>query len=179
MLSDLPMTSSVLLAFDNPFAKLGVTSWEPLVANAVAFLLMALILKFFALAPIRKMLDERKKRIEEGEAMCARSEQMLEEMHQRSSEILDKAHTEGTRVINEAKETAASLLEQKKEDASRMVEDILKKSREDAELETRRAQEALRAEFARLVAQTAGQVTGKILTDEDKRKIDRETIDSL
>lgn len=168
-----------LLAMENPFSKFGVDSWEPLIANAIAFVVAAVILRIFALGPIRNMLEERRQRIAEGEEMRAKSEQMLNDMEQRSQDILNKAHDEGTRVLEEAKETASRHIEQKQLEAVKMVEGIIAKSREAAALEAQQAREALRSEFTRLIARTTSQVTGKILTDEDKRVIDQSTIDAV
>ena len=39
--------------------------------------------------------------------------------------------------------------------------------------------EALKEQFGQLVALAAAQVTGKMLTEEDQRRINREAIDSL
>ena len=168
-----------VLAMENPFAKFGVNSWQALVANAVAFILAAIILKVFALKPIQKMLEERKQRIQEGEEMRSKSESMLNEMEQRTKDILNKAHEESSQVIENARETADKHIEQKKQEAVRMVEDILAKSREAAELESQQARNALRTEFTRLITQTTSQVTGKVLTEEDKRVIDQSTIDAI
>lgn len=168
-----------VLAVENPFAKFGVTSIQPLIANAIAFFLAVIILKIFALKPIQKMLEERKRRIAEGEEMRAKSEQMLNDIEQRSQEILDKAHDEGSRVIEDARETASRHIDQKKQEAVRMVDDILAKSREAASLEAQQARDALRAEFARLIAETTSQVTGKVLTDADKNVINQNTINAI
>lgn len=168
-----------ILAFDNPFAKFGVTGWEPFVANAIAFILAAIILKVFAFGPIQKMLDERKKRIAEGEEMRAESERKVKELEQTTRETLASANEEGNKLIQEARDSAQALLEQKQKEAARQVEDILAKSREAAALEAEQARNELRAEFSRLVAQTTAQVAGKILTDADKHRIDQETIDAI
>lgn len=37
----------------NPFAPFGVTSWEPFVANLIAFILMVVILRYLAFKPSR------------------------------------------------------------------------------------------------------------------------------
>ena len=48
----------------NPFAPFGVTSWEPFVANLIAFILMVAILRYLAFKPIQNVLDQRQKMIE-------------------------------------------------------------------------------------------------------------------
>lgn len=42
----------------NPFAPFGVTSWEPFVANLIAFILMVVILRYLAFKPIQNVLEK-------------------------------------------------------------------------------------------------------------------------
>lgn len=42
----------------NPFAPFGVTSWEPFVANLIAFILMVAILRYLAFKPIQNVLEK-------------------------------------------------------------------------------------------------------------------------
>ena len=78
-----------------------------------------------------------------------------------------------------AKAAAARLLEEQEAEASRKAEEIIKKARQLAELEQQKEREALKEQFGQLVALAAAQVTGKMLTEEDQRRINREAIDSL
>ena len=41
----------------NPFAPFGVTSWEPFLANLIAFILMVVILRYVAFKPIQNILE--------------------------------------------------------------------------------------------------------------------------
>ena len=72
-----------------------------------------------------------------------------------------------------------ALLEEQEAEASRKAEEIIKKARQLAELEQQKEREALKEQFGQLVALAAAQVTGKMLTEEDQRRINREAIDSL
>lgn len=85
----------------------------------------------------------------------------------------------GTGKIDAAKAAAARLLEEQEAEASRKAEEIIKKARQLAELEQQKEREALKEQFGQLVALAAAQVTGKMLTEEDQRRINREAIDSL
>ena len=71
------------------------------------------------------------------------------------------------------------MLEEQEAEASRKAEEIIKKARQLAELEQQKEREALKEQFGQLVALAAAQVTGKMLTEEDQRRINREAIDSL
>lgn len=167
-----------LLAFENPFEVFGVTSWEPLVANAIAFIVVAVILKMFAFKPLIKVLDERKQRIAEAEEMRKKTEETLASLEAKTDSILEEARDKGTKLIEEAKDAAERFLHQKEQEAGKQVEDILSKAREASAIEAREARNELRSEFSRLVAQATAQATGKVLSEEDRRAIDDVTLAS-
>ena len=160
----------------NPFAPFGVTSWEPFVANLIAFILMVVILRYLAFKPIQNVLEKRRRRIEEGEEMREESERQLASVKEQTHEMLVEAGEKGQEKIDAAK---ARLLEEQEAEASRKAEEIIKKARQLAELEQQKEREALKEQFGQLVALAAAQVTGKMLTEEDQRRINREAIDSL
>lgn len=162
----------------NPFVQFGVT-WNALFANLIAFAVMVVILRVFAFKPIGQMLAKRRERIVEGEQMRKQSEEQLADVKKTSKEMLSQAGQEGQRHIDDAKKSAARLLEDKERDASRQAADIVEKSREAMAIEARKAQEDLKVEFGRLVAAATARVAGKVLNDEDQRRINQELIDSL
>lgn len=163
----------------NPFAPFGVTSWEPFLANLIAFVLMVVILRFLAFKPIQQMLEKRRQRIEEGETMRAESERRLSAVQEQTQQMLAKAGEQGQEKIEAAKLAATRILQEQEADASRKADDILKNARELAALEQQRELSALREQFGNLVAMATAQVTGKILTEEDHRRINSEAINSL
>ena len=161
----------------NPFAPFGVTSWEPFLANLIAFILMVVILRYLAFKPIQNVLEKRRQRIEEGEEMREESERQLASVKEQTHEMLVEAGEKGQEKIEAAKEAASRLLEEA--EAARKAEEIVKKARELAELEQQKERDALKEQFGQLVALATAQVTGKVLTEEDQRRINREAIDSL
>ena len=160
----------------NPFAPFGVTSWEPFVANLIAFILMVVILRYLAFKPIQNVLEKRRQRIEEGEEMREESERQLASVKEQTHEMLVEAGEKGQEKIDAAKAAASRLLEEQETVASQKAEEIVRKARQ---LEQQKEREALKEQFGQLVALAAAQVTGKMLTEEDQRRINREAIDSL
>jgi F-type H+-transporting ATPase subunit b len=163
----------------NPFESFGVTGWEPFVASLIAFGLMVLVLRLFAFKPIQQMLDLRRERIQEGEQMREESARKLASVQKEAKEILTKATQEGQEQVEYAKANGARILAEKEAEASRSVQDIMARAHEAADLETKQAREELKGEFTRLVAQATAQVTGKVLNEEDHRRINRELIDKI
>ena len=107
------------------------------------------------------------------------SERQLASVKEQTHEMLVEAGEKGQEKIDAAKAAAARLLEEQEAEASRKAEEIIKKARQLAELEQQKEREALKEQFGQLVALAAAQVTGKMLTEEDQRRINREAIDSL
>ena len=160
----------------NPFAPFGVTSWEPFLANLIAFILMVVILRYVAFKPIQNILEKRRQRIEEGEEMREESERQLATVKEQTREMLVEAGEKGQEKIDAAKAAAARLLEE--QEAEKAAE-IIKKAHELSALEQQKERDALKEQFGQLVALATAQVTGKVLTEEDQRRINREAIDSL
>lgn len=153
--------------------------WSMFIAQAVNFLIVAFVLKKFAFGPIQNMLEQRRKRIAEGEDKLKRIEQQLADSEQRTQEAIDKANADAQRLIEEAKESAASLSEKKAQEAVASAQQILAKAEEAAKAERLAMTAELKKEFGRLVTQTTANVTGKVLTDDDQKRINSEALASV
>lgn len=160
------------------FETFGV-DWPYFVAQLVNFIIVLIVLKKFAFTPIQGILEQRKNRIAEGEEKLKRIEQQLAESEQRTQEVIDKANTDAQRLINEAKESATSLSEKKAQEAVASAQQIIAKAEEAAEAERKTMQAELKKEFGRLVTATTAGVTGKVLTDDDQKRINEEALASV
>lgn len=153
--------------------------WSMVIAQTVNFLVVAFVLKKFAFGPIQNMLEQRRKRISEGEDKLKRIEQQLADSEQRTQEAIDKANADAQRLIEEAKESAASLSEKKAQEAVASAQQILAKAEEAAKAERVAMTAELKKEFGRLVTATTANVTGKVLTDDDQKRINEEALASV
>lgn len=152
---------------------------EAFIAHLIAFAILAAVVVFFGIKPIMKQLEERRARIEEGEAMRARSEKELAEVQARGEGIVEEARVQAKSELEHARQVAASLRDDLTAKADAEAKGILESARQQAEIEARRQEAALRGKFAELVAQATAQVTGKVLTEEDHRAINAEAINQL
>jgi F-type H+-transporting ATPase subunit b len=145
-------------------------------AQVINFFLVVLVLKKFAFGPIQEMLEQRRMRIAEGEEKLKRIEKQLAESEETTAAAIAKANEEAVRLINEAKEGAATFTEQKAQDAIAQAQQILTKAEAAAKADRLRLSAELKTEFGRLVAATTSQVTGKVLTDEDQKRINEDAL---
>lgn len=147
-----------------------------LISQAIGFLVFAFLLKKFAFGPIQQMLDQRKTRIMEGEEKLKRIEQQLADSEATTAATIAKANEDAVRLITEAKEGAANFTEQKAQEAIAQAQQILAKAEAAAKADRERISAELKREFGRLVAATTSQVTGKILNDDDQKRINEDAL---
>ena len=152
---------------------------EAFIAHFIAFVILAAVVVFFGIKPIMRQLEERRRRIEEGEAMHARSEKELAEVQERSAGIVNEARDQAKAELDHARQLSEKLRAERAAKAETDAQTILQNAHQQAEIDTRRQEEALREEFARLLAQATQKVTGKVLTEEDHRVINAEVINQL
>jgi len=146
-----------------------------LIANAISFVLVALIMKKWAIGPIQKALEDRRATIAQGLADAARAREDLAMAHRRAQDLMTEAGKQTNRIIEEAKAAAARISEIETQKAIATASDIIAKARHSNEAELTRLKAELRQEFGRLVVEASIQVTGKILTLEDQKRLADET----
>lgn len=145
-------------------------------AQVINFFLVIFVLKKFAFGPIQTMLEQRRVRIAEGEEKLKRIEKQLAESEETTAAAIAKANDEAVRLINEAKDGAHSFSEQKAQEAIAQAQQILAKAEAAAQADRNRISAELKREFGRLVAATTAQVTGKVLTADDQKRINEDAL---
>jgi F-type H+-transporting ATPase subunit b len=153
--------------------------WPHFIAQAVSFVIVALLLQRFAYKPILAMLEERRQRIAEGLANAEQIKQELAGAQVKVQELLNRADAQGNKLIEEARDAAARVREQETQKAIATAEQIIAKAREAAAQDHARMLTELKREVGRLVVQTTATVTGKILTPEDQKRLAEETARQL
>jgi F-type H+-transporting ATPase subunit b len=155
--------------------------WNPWLffSQVISFVIVALLLRRFAYKPILNVLEERRRRIEEGQLNAEKIKRQLDEAEKRYSEILAKANAEAQKMIDEARESSAHLAERKQKEAIAAAEQIIAKAREASAIEHERTMDSLKQELGRLVVDTTAKVTGKVLTPEDQQRLQEEALRQL
>ncbi|HXQ02889.1 MAG TPA: F0F1 ATP synthase subunit B [Candidatus Udaeobacter sp.] len=154
-------------------------NWKLFLSQVISFVIVALLLQRFAYKPILAILEERRRKIEEGQLNAEKIKKELAEAEKRYQEILVKANADAQRMIDEARESAAHLSERKQQEAIAAAEQIIAKAQEAAAIEHERTMESLKHELGRLVVETTAKVTEKVLTPEDQRRLQEEAARQL
>ena len=132
------------------------------------------MLRKFAYKPILAVLEDRRRKIEEGQLNAEKIRKELAEAEKRYQEIVAKANADAQRMIDDARESAAHLSERKQQEAIASAEQIVAKAKESAALEHERQMQTLKRELGRLVIDTTAKVTGKVLTSDDQKRLQEE-----
>jgi len=174
----LAQSSSIL---DSAKETADTFGWNPWLffSQVISFVIVALLLRRFAYKPILGVLEERRRRIEEGLLNADKIKKELAEAEKRYAEILAKANADAQKMIDEARESSAHLAERKQQEAVAAAEQIITKAREASAIEHERTMEALKRELGRLVVDTTAKVTGKVLTSDDQRRLQEEAARQL
>jgi F-type H+-transporting ATPase subunit b len=149
--------------------------WPNLIAQIILFFIVYFVLSRFAFKPIQAMLEERRRRIEEGQINAEKIKQQLAEAQAKYEETLARANAEAQRLIEEVKASGERLAEEKRHAALVEAEDIIRRTHDSLSLERERTMAELKKELGRLVVETTEKVTHKILTPQDHQKINEET----
>lgn len=154
---------------------LGINLWSFL-SQLVSFAIVVAVLGYFGFPVIQRMLEQRRKLIQEGVENAERARRDLVEATQRAEEILREARTQGQEAIAQATKAAEREAQRIREEAEARAAQIEQQQIERIRQEAARA----RAELSRLVVNlsigAAGKVIGKSVDTNDNRRLVEEFV---
>jgi F-type H+-transporting ATPase subunit b len=137
------------------------------------------VLRRYIFGPVQKAIDDRRDRIRQAieEADLARTEarQLLEEHRA----MIQQARGDAEGILAEARRVSESQRERMKEELETERQRRIDDTTKQIEAETRRALEQIRAEVADLTVIATSKVTGKVLTEDDHRRLIDDAIGEL
>jgi len=165
-----------MLVAANPLieVRLGLMVW-----TIVCFGITFYILKRFAFGQVQKIIDERRERIrrsiEEAEKARNEARRLLEEHRT----LIGQARGQAEQILSEARKVAESMARRVKEETEADRQRRLEETKRQIEAETQRALEQIRTEVAELTLIATTKVTGKVLEDDDHKRLIDEAIRDL
>lgn len=150
-------------------------NWGLFTSQCISFAIVCFCLHRFAYKPILTVLEERRQKIADGLANAEKIQAQLESTQAERQKVLDEAHASASKMIEDAKAAAAQVRETEAQKAIAEAKSIIEKAREANTSELARMKAELRGEVVRLVAETTAKVAGKVLTEEDQKRLAEET----
>jgi F-type H+-transporting ATPase subunit b len=146
-----------------------------LIAQLINFTILLIVLGWAFKRFLFPMLDERRKRIQEGLEASDEAKQRLAQTETQTAAELEKARQEGQGLIGQAQQMSGRIQEEARQSARAEAETLLERARSEIQLERDAAIADLRREFADLTITAAERVIRRSLD----RKAHQELIEEV
>jgi F-type H+-transporting ATPase subunit b len=153
--------------------------WPHLSAQIVSFSIVCALLYWLAYTPVLQMLEARRRQIAQGLENTEKINAALAAIDAQRQDIISAAHQEATRIVDEARVVAGRVKEQEAERARAAADRIVLRAREQTRHQHDRMLAELRREVGQLVVETTAAVAGRVLTEDDQRRLVQETTREL
>lgn len=150
-----------------------------LLAQIVNFLVILFLLKKFFYKPIIKILDERKKRIEESLKNADLIEEKLKKTEEKSALITQVAQKNAQDLIESAKGEAERITNQAVGESRKIVEEGLTEARVQIEVQRQQMQKQLENETLTLVVEVVKKVLGRTLKTKEKQELTKNALSQI
>src|SRR3989344_740410 len=150
-----------------------------LLAQIVNVLIILILLKKFFYKPIIKVLDDRKKRIEESLKNADLISEKLAKSEEKSKLIIEAAQKNAQDLISDAKAETERILASAQVEARANSEELMIQARAQIENERLKMQKDLEDQTLGLVIQVVKKVLSKTLSPKEKQAITKEAITHL
>jgi F-type H+-transporting ATPase subunit b len=129
-----------------------------MLSQAVAFALFIWFTVKFIWPPLMNAIEQRQRKIAEGQAAAERGKQDLELAAKRAAEEIQLARSKAGEIISQAEKRGAAVIEEAKQAAKAEAERIVIGAKAEIEQEVFRAKEALRAQVSVLAVAGAEKI---------------------
>ena len=140
-----------------------------LVAQIVNFLIILFLLKKFFYKPIIKLLDDRKKKIEESLKNAEVIEERLKQTEEKSAQIIEEARRNSQNLITESKKEADRILAQAAIEVRKSAEQTILDAQAQISLQKVEMKKELEKETLSLVVAVVNKVLGRTVSPKEKQ----------
>mgnify|MGYP001569777196 CR=1 FL=1 len=132
--------------------------WKIIIAQAINFAVVFVVLYIFALKPLGKLMVERTEKIAKGINDAKSNAVMLEKTKKEYEEILSRARAEANKVFQDGKKEAEAKKILMLEDAKNQVASIIQNGKKTLEVEKAKTVEEARKEIVNLAMLAAEKI---------------------
>ena len=157
------------------FTNFGIT-WPKFIAQVILFLIVYWVLNKYAFGPVLKMLEERRRKIEEGQHNAERIKKQLAEAELRYQEVLRKANEDATKLLEQTRASSDAITQKQLQQAIKDAEGIIAKAQDTIVQERNKMVAEVKKEMVDLVVKTTSKVVGKVITPEDQKRLSEDTV---
>ena len=172
-MEDLLLFASTAVAEEHSeslFTALGI-NWKLLVEQALAFLILVLVLAKFVYPALMKAVDGRREQIEAATREAKEAEEVLAKAEEKVADMLAEARKEADDMLTRTHQEANTVVADAEDKAKVRAEQIVAEAREQLERDVRKARETLKKDTVELVALATEKVVGEKLDAQKDGKL--------
>jgi len=157
------------------FTKLGLDV-KLIVAQAVNFILLLVILHRLAYKPILRMLEKRSDIIDKSLKQAQKIEEELQKTEKDRLKEMKKAREKYNALVAKAEETGKQKKEEMAKEAKRKTEEIIARAKEEIRNEKEKSIREARQEIADLAIKISKKIIGRNIDEEKERELIKNTL---
>lgn len=146
-------------------------NWKLLIAQAVNFGIVLLVLHHFVYRPLLGYLERRQEEIGTGLLNAEKAHKELEDAATRREDILRQSRTEAKNIVDSAAKSGEETKEGIVKEATARGKDIIVAASREADEERRRALESAKGEVATLAFAAVERILRTKITPEEERRL--------
>lgn len=157
------------------FVKFGI-DWKLLLAQAVNFLIVLLVLWKFAYKPILKLLHDREEKIDKSLSNADRVEKLKVEMEQEKTVVLAQAKKEAQVILADAQEKIELNRQTQIDKTKDEVQKLVTRAKEDIKAEKAKVMKQTESELGNIAVMIAEKLVRRELSSKDHEDLVKETL---
>lgn len=142
-----------------------------LAAQIINFLIIAYVLKRYAYKPILKLLEDRKKTIEQGYKQAEEAKVLLEQANEKETALLKSAQATAKKMQEEAKKQSEEILKKAEEDTRKRTQALLLEAKEIIAKESKDAEKRLESHITELSMAFLEKAVSGLFTPADQKAV--------
>jgi F-type H+-transporting ATPase subunit b len=131
------------------------------IGQILVFLILLWFFRKFITPVLAAAIDERQKKIAEGLSAADRGQKSLDEAKSRAEDVIREARDRANQIVDQAAKRSTELVAAAKQNALSEGDRLIAAAKQQIELDTAKAREALRREVADLTVRSASKVLGR------------------
>lgn len=153
--------------------------WKLLIAQAVNFAIVLLVLWKFAYKPILKLLHDRENKIDQSLKDADRVEKLKVEMEEEKSKVLAQAKKEAQVILQDASKKIELNRQAQLDKTKTDVQQLVTKAKEEISAEKVKAMKQAEKELGAIAITIAEKLVKRELTDTDHTRLVSETLKEI
>jgi F-type H+-transporting ATPase subunit b len=173
--------NAVLLAQEETDGSGDLISVVPglMIWTVISFLIVFFVLKKLAFGRIQGLIDERRGRIAEALDEADKAREESRKLLAENQRLVSEGRVQAEEILAEARRVGEAQRQRTIEEAHADLERRLEENRKSIEAENQRLVEQIRREVIELTLVASEKVTGKVLDQDDQRRLIDEAVEEI